>query len=67
MERKTVPVPTNTGEIKAFSSHHNPLAPDLLHDTCQTDPDLARIVDAWPSLPESVRDSIMLLIKAAGK
>ena len=52
-------------EIKAFSSHQEPLAPDLLHDTCQTDPDLARIVDAWPTLPEAVRAGIVAMVKAA--
>jgi hypothetical protein len=29
--------------------------------------DLQRIVDAWPGLPESVRASILMLVKAAGK
>jgi hypothetical protein len=44
-----------------------PVGHHLAIDTCQTDSDLTRIVDAWPSLPESVRESILLLIKAAGK
>jgi hypothetical protein len=39
----------------------------LATDNRQTDPDLARIVDAWPGLPESVKASITLLIRAAGK
>jgi hypothetical protein len=34
-------------------------------DTCQTDPDLARIVDAWPTLPEAVRAGIAAMVKAA--
>jgi len=29
------------------------------------DPDLAFVVDAWPSLPDGVRQSIMMLVKAA--
>ena len=28
-------------------------------------PDLATIVDAWPRLPEAVRASILMLVKAA--
>jgi hypothetical protein len=39
----------------------------LIHDTCQTDPDLARVVDAWPSLPETARAAILMLIRAAGR
>jgi hypothetical protein len=36
-------------------------------DTCQTDPDLALVNAAWPGLPESVRASILMLVKAAGR
>jgi hypothetical protein len=32
---------------------------------CQTDPDLEAINVAWPSLPESIRTSIVMLVKAA--
>jgi hypothetical protein len=39
----------------------------LIHDACQTDPGLSRIVDAWPSLPENVRASILMLIEASAK
>jgi hypothetical protein len=39
----------------------------LATDTCRIDPDLARIVNAWPGLPESVRASILMLVKAAAK
>jgi hypothetical protein len=28
-------------------------------------PDLAAVVDAWPRLPEAVRASILMLVKAA--
>jgi hypothetical protein len=41
--------------------------PILRHDTCQTDPDLARIVDAWPTLPEAVRAGITAMVRAATK
>jgi hypothetical protein len=43
------------------------LAPSLLNDTCQTDPDLARIVDAWPSLPDAIRAGILAMVEAASK
>jgi len=29
------------------------------------DPDLAAVMDAWPALPEAVRASILMLIRAA--
>jgi hypothetical protein len=40
--------------------------PDLHHDTCQTDPDLAAVVDAWDRLPEAVRAGIVAMVQAAG-
>ena len=42
-----------------------PLDPALIHDACQTDPELARIVDAWPTLPEPIRRAIAALVGAA--
>jgi hypothetical protein len=45
------------------------MAPSVAHhlhtDTCQTDPDLARIVDAWPALPDPIKAGIMAMIEAA--
>jgi len=41
------------------------LAHHLPTDICKADPDLATVVEAWPDLPEVVRQSIMLLVKAA--
>jgi hypothetical protein len=35
-----------------------PFDPDLSHDTCKTDPDLARVVDAWLTLPGTVCSGI---------
>jgi hypothetical protein len=49
----------------AISLHQSSLAPSCIHEGIQMYGDLARIVDAWPRLPESVRASIMLLVKAA--
>jgi hypothetical protein len=39
-------------------AHHLPT------DTCQTDPDLAAVVDAWPELPEAIKVGILAMIKA---
>jgi hypothetical protein len=38
----------------------------LLHDTCQTDPDLATVVNARDRLPEAVRAGIVAMVKALG-
>jgi hypothetical protein len=29
------------------------------------DPDLAAVVDAWPDLPEAIKDGIVAMVKAA--
>ncbi len=34
-------------------------------DTCLTDPNLTAVIDAWDGLPEAVRASILMLVKAA--
>jgi hypothetical protein len=39
----------------------------LLHGACQTDPDLARIVDAWPSLSDAIKAGITAMIEAASQ
>ena len=45
------------------------VTPSVAHpmptDTCQTDPDLTAVIDAWKTLPEAVRASILMLVKAA--
>ena len=33
----------------------------------QNDPDLARIMEAWPTLPEALRAGILAMVKATGK
>jgi hypothetical protein len=40
-----------------------PLAPQLAQDP--EDPDLARLVAAWPSLPEHIRAAVVALVAAA--
>jgi hypothetical protein len=42
-----------------------PIDPHMLHDTCPSDPDLAVVVAAWPSLPEAIRAGILAMVKAA--
>jgi hypothetical protein len=37
----------------------------LIHDTCQTDPAFAIVVDAWDRLREAVRAGIVAMVKAA--
>src|SRR5262249_45418298 len=52
---------------RANSSHRNSLAPSLLHDNCQDDPELAALVAAWPKLPQTIRAGIMAMIGVASK
>jgi hypothetical protein len=48
-------------------SRREAIDPDLRRDTCQTDPDLAAVVDAWPRLPRPLRDAVLALVKSASK
>jgi hypothetical protein len=43
------------------------LGPQLATDTCQTDPVLAAVIEAWPSIPEALRAGILAMVKAAAK
>jgi hypothetical protein len=45
------------------ASAPKPLAQTLARDS-QIDPSLARIVEAWPKLPEAVRAGILAMVKA---
>jgi hypothetical protein len=38
-----------------------------LHGVAETDPDLARLVDAWPDLPPHIKAAVVALVKAAGQ
>ncbi|HZW33277.1 MAG TPA: hypothetical protein VFF52_21345 [Isosphaeraceae bacterium] len=53
------------GKNKPNSSGEQSLAPSLIHDNCQTDSDLAAVIDAWGRLPEAVRAGIVAMVKAA--
>jgi hypothetical protein len=45
--------------VDTDEAHHLPA------DNSQTDPDLALINSCWPNLPEAVKSSILMLVKAA--
>ncbi len=46
----------------------NPSVTHHLHtDSCQSDPDLALVAEAWHRLPEAVRAGIVAMIKAVPK
>ena len=53
--------PKNTGK----TPHQRSLAPSLIHDVRQTDPDLAAVVHAWADLPDAIKAAIMAMVKAA--
>jgi hypothetical protein len=42
-----------------------PLAQTLARET-QIDPDLARVVTAWPDLPEAIRRAVLALATSTG-
>jgi hypothetical protein len=39
--------------------------PPVIHDTRQSDPDLAVVVAAWRELPEAIKAGILAMVKAA--
>ncbi len=43
-----------------------PLAQTLARET-QIDPDLARVIDAWPELPEAIRRAMLALVESGRK
>jgi hypothetical protein len=43
------------------------LPTDLPTDTCQNDPDLFAVIEAWDRLPEAIRQGIVAMIVAAAK
>jgi hypothetical protein len=46
--------------IPSESIHQGPpIDPPRIHDTCQTDPDLAQIIAAWDRLPEVIREGLL--------
>ena len=53
------------GKSLDHSNDHlrSPCASELI----ETPPDLAAVIDAWPTLPEAIRTGIVAMIKAAGE
>ena len=53
----------------AFISSDDTLADDSTWDSTgnEIDADLQRVLDAWPTLPETLRTGILAMIDAAGK
>lgn len=52
---------------KGLRSEWTAVGPHLATDTCRTDADLARIVDAWPALPAAIKAGILAMIQAASR
>jgi hypothetical protein len=51
-------------EKQLTATPENALAHSLAQDS-QIDPDLARLIDAWPTLPAAIRMGILAMIEAA--
>lgn len=50
----------SSGETESFKV--NTAAGAAVHDSALLDPDLQRIVEAWPALPEDVRGAMLALL-----
>jgi hypothetical protein len=61
-----MPIGRRTLKNKGETPHQPSLAPSGIHDTCQTDHDLAAVIDAWDRLPKAVRAGIVAMVRAAG-
>jgi hypothetical protein len=68
--------PLIKSQTKGFQKQcsHNDLriaTPLLSHpiptDTCQNDPDLAAVIEAWDQLPEAIKAGILAMVKAAAR
>ncbi len=61
--------PSNSGEtkdIREASSAGSPKESPKLQEIVLSDADLARIVDAWPHLPDHIKATIRTLVESAG-
>ncbi len=68
-QRFSRPFPDSTkpGKAKSLRIATPPVSHPIPTDTCNNDPDLAAVNAAWPELPEGVKQSIVMLVKAASK
>ncbi len=55
-----------TAETTNDCESRDSVLPDSLPDSLQSDPDLASIVRAWPTLPEPIRAGILATVRAVG-
>ena len=62
----TDPNPQGIQSKQVTATPEIPLAHSLARES-QIDPDLARLIDAWPTLPEAIRAGILALVDAASK
>jgi hypothetical protein len=53
---------------RSESTHeHAQFDAPVIHDICQTDPDLAAVVVVWPRLPRPLREAVLVLIRTASE
>jgi hypothetical protein len=57
---------TKVKSVKPLRLPTSPIAHHLPTDTRKSNPDLAAVVDAWPTLPEAVKAGIVAMVKASG-
>ncbi len=52
-------------EAESRATHNATLSVEPEGQTVQLDPDLQRVIDAWPALPEAIRAGIVALVNTA--
>jgi len=65
---------TNTCETKTCETSKEPLTPQLTPqshkqpqiDTSKLPPDLARIIESWPTLPDHIKAAIKIMVETFG-
>ncbi len=64
-------IKSQTREFQKPCSHNDlriatpPVSHPIPTDTCQNDPDLTAVIEAWDRLPEAIRAGIVAMVKAA--
>ncbi|MCE9547303.1 MAG: hypothetical protein K8T25_17665 [Planctomycetia bacterium] len=62
-ESNTPPIQTGKHQNRPAGNAQDSALPDR---TAQIDPDLAEVVEGWPTLPATIRAAIVGLVKASG-
>ncbi|MCH8152947.1 MAG: hypothetical protein IH830_11320 [Planctomycetes bacterium] len=52
-------------EAESRATHSATLSVESEGETAQLDPDLQRLIDAWPALPKAIRAGIVALVNTA--